>query len=377
MSGPAVLALALALVAAIVAHIGARAAAASGPMHEPRAGRSSHVKITPSGGGLGIAAGVMAALAAAAVLRPESVEAGGVRSLALLAVIGLIVAAIGALDDVYDWPPRLKVALLGGTSAAVAWVAGAPLELPLFGAAGLPVTPWIGLAGATLWAFTAKNAVNFMDGANGLVGGGVALASAGLAVLAALAGATEAMIAAAALAGALAGFLPVNAPKASVFMGDVGSLFVGAWFAGAALLFIQDAPRGAVYLPPLLLLPILGDVLLTLAWHVKHKMPVLKPHLDHAYQARLRSGLTHARVVRTIWIRSLLLAVLAVGSLLPAMRLAEPAWALGGLALGSVLAAFWWRGDRIEAARVSPGEGQPKAEPKAEPKALATPGSSG
>lgn len=373
MSGPVLLALTVALVAAIVAHIGARVAAASGPMHEPRAGRSSHVDITPSGGGLGIAAGVMAGLVAAAFLRPASVEAGGALGLALLAVIGLIVAAIGALDDIYDWPPRLKLALLGGTSAAIAWVAGAPLELPLFGAAGLSVSLWVGLAGAALWAFTAKNAVNFMDGANGLVGGSVAVASAGLAVLAALAGATEAMLAAAALAGALAGFLPVNAPKASVFMGDVGSLFVGAWFAGAGLLFVQDAPRGAVYLPPLLLLPILGDVLLTLAWHVKHKMPVLKPHLDHAYQARIRSGLSHARVVRTIWVRAVLLAVLAAGSLLPAMRLAEPGWALGGLVLGSVLAALWWRGDRIQAAQAGQGEGQAKAEPKA----LATPGSSG
>lgn len=344
-SSPEWIAVIAALVATIVAHLGARTAAASGPMHPPREGRSSHKVVTPSGGGLGIVAGVAAGLVAVALLRPDDVN--GPLRLAALTALALTVATIGFLDDLYDWPPRLKIALLAATSAGIAAVAGAPLELPFAGAAGLSLVLWLGIAGATLWVFIAKNAVNFMDGANGLAGGTMAIASAGLAVVAGLAGAAEAMVAAAALAGALLGFLPVNAPNAKVFMGDVGSLFCGAWFAAAGLLLIAEAPRGVVYLPALLLLPILADVLLTLAWHVKHKVPLLKPHLDHAYQVRIRSGLTHARVVRTIWARAALLAVLAIGSYLPAARLGEPAWALGGLALGAALAVFWWRTDRL------------------------------
>jgi UDP-N-acetylmuramyl pentapeptide phosphotransferase/UDP-N-acetylglucosamine-1-phosphate transferase len=344
-----------ALLALVVAHLGARLAAGSGPMHVPQAGRSSHTVITPSGGGLGVAAGVFAALLAAALLRLELLETQGALKLMGLAALALAVAAVGFFDDLFDWPPRLKFALLGAASAAVALIAGAPQELPGFGAMGLPLGAWAGLLGAALWTFTVMNAVNFMDGADGLAGGAVGIASAGLAVIAALAGAPAAALAAAALAGALLGFLPVNAPNARVFMGDVGSLFSGLWFAGAGLLFVAEAPRGAVYLPPLVLLPILGDVLLTLAWHVRHRIPVLKPHRDHAYQLRIRSGETHASVVRATWLRAALFALLAFAAYRATAGIGDPAWALCGFALGAGVATAWWSLDRRRArARMPP-----------------------
>jgi UDP-N-acetylmuramyl pentapeptide phosphotransferase/UDP-N-acetylglucosamine-1-phosphate transferase len=341
-----------AVVAAAVAHVGARAAAASGPQHAPRVGRSSHSEVTPSGGGLGILAGAAAGMIAAALLRPQGVDADGALRLALIVAIALGVAGVGLLDDLFEWSARLKFALLGASSVGVAYVAGAPAELPFAGATGVPLNLWIAAAGATLWTFTAKNAVNFMDGANGLVGGAVGVASAGLAVLALAAGAEAAALAAAALAGALLGFLPVNAPpgsaRARVFMGDAGSLFVGTWFAAAGLLFVLEAPRGAVYLPPLLLLPILADVLLTLAWHVKHGVPVTKPHLDHSYQVRIKRGESHAAVVRAIWTRAAMLAALALGALLAARAGGEPLWTLAALGVGVAASVWWWRADRVE-----------------------------
>lgn len=348
----ALAALIAALVAAAVAHAGARVAAASGPQHPPREGRSSHSEVTPSGGGLGIVAGVAAGMIVAALIRPDGVDSGGALRLSSVMGIALGVAVIGLLDDLFEWSARLKFALLAATSVGVAFAAGSPRELPLGGAVGIALSLWAASAGATLWTFTAKNAVNFMDGANGLVGGTVAVASAGLALLALLAGAEEAALAAAALAGALLGFLPVNAPNARVFMGDAGSLFTGTWFAAAGLLFVLEAPRGAVYLPPLLLLPILADVLLTLAWHVRRRIPLAKPHLDHAYQVRIKNGESHAKVVRAIWARGVLLALLAIGAGVAAAQTGEPAWTLGGLALGVAASIVWWRSDR------SRGEGR-------------------
>jgi UDP-N-acetylmuramyl pentapeptide phosphotransferase/UDP-N-acetylglucosamine-1-phosphate transferase len=335
-----------AFVAALAGHLGARVAARAGPVHVPNDARFIHKKATPSGGGLGVVAGMCAALMVASLLRPQGVDAEGALRLAATASLALVVAGIGLFDDLGEWPAQLKFPLLAATSLALAIAAGAPLGLPLAGALDVPLGLWLGLLGSALWVFTVKNAVNFMDGANGLAGGAVGLASAGLAVLATLTGATEAAIAAAALAGALFGFLPVNAPVARVFMGDVGSLFIGAWFAAAGLLFVIESPRGAVYLPPLLLLPILADALLTMAWHVKHRIPLMKPHLDHAYQLRIRRGESHAEVVRETWARCAALASVAVIAFVAVESTGEPVWALGGLALGAAASTWWWLRDR-------------------------------
>jgi UDP-N-acetylmuramyl pentapeptide phosphotransferase/UDP-N-acetylglucosamine-1-phosphate transferase len=343
-------ALLAALTAMIVAHVGARIAAAAGPQHAPRDGASNHKEVTPSGGGIGVLAGVAAAMAVAALIRPEGVGAEGAFRLAWLTAIALGVAGVGLLDDLFEWSPRLKFALLAATSVGIAFAAGAPSELPLVAATGIPLNLWIASAGATLWTFTAKNAVNFMDGANGLAGGAVGVASAGLALLALAVGAHEAALAAAALAGALLGFLPVNAPpgsaKSRVFLGDAGALFAGAWFAAASLLFVNEAPRGAVYLPPLLLLTILADVLLTLAWHVKHKVPVTKPHLDHSYQLRIKAGASHAEVVRAICIRGATLAVWAAAALFATRSGAEPLWSLSAFAMAAAASTWLWMADR-------------------------------
>lgn len=339
-----------AALALVVAHAGARIAARSGPMHVPLA-RSSHAVVTPSGGGLGVAAGVFAALLLAALLGPETLEPRAALQLAGVAIVGLAIAAIGFFDDLYEWPPMLKLGLLSAAGAFGALIAGAPSELPLGGGLGLPLASWLPILGGALWIFTVMNAVNFMDGANGLAGGAVGIASAGLAAMALFAGAPAAALLAAALAGALLGFLPLNAPNARVFMGDVGALSAGLWFAAAGLLFAVEAPRGAVYLPPLLLMPILGDVLLTIAWHVKHRIPLMTPHRDHAYQARIRSGESHAQVVRAIWLRGCLFAALAAGGLVATTELGDPAWSLGVLLLGVMAAVGWWMADRRRAAK--------------------------
>jgi UDP-GlcNAc:undecaprenyl-phosphate GlcNAc-1-phosphate transferase len=341
------------VVAALGGHIGARIAARSGPVHVPRDPRFIHKQPTPSGGGLGVVVGVCAALLVASMLRPEGVDAAGALRLAATAAIALVVAAIGLFDDMGEWSAQLKFPLLAATSLAIAIAAGFPRILPLAGGIDMNIGVWGGLAGAAFWVFVVKNSVNFMDGANGLAGGAVGLAAAGLAVLATLTGATEAAIAAAALAGALLGFLPVNAPVARVFMGDVGSLFIGAWFAAAGLLFSIESPRGAVYLPALLLLPILGDALLTMAWHVRHKIPLMKPHLDHAYQLRIRRGETHLEVVRETWARGVALAALSVGALAAVKTEGDPAWALGALALGTAASTWWWLQDRALRSRTA------------------------
>ena len=109
-----------------------------------------------------------------------------------------------------------------------------------------------------LWVFVAANAVNFMDGSDGLI---VAIfVPVGLAL--GLTGEGAGGYAGYALAAGLAGFATFNVPRAFLFLGDVGSLAIGGVFAAIALQLIETP--GEVWLYPLLILPVLGDVLLTL-----------------------------------------------------------------------------------------------------------------
>jgi len=332
-------------IAAGVAYVGAGVAAHAGPRHAANE-RSNHTEPTPVGAGLGVVAGVMAGLLLVAMVRPDSPNFAALVGLALMTPIGFAVAVIGFLDDVYDWSPRLKFALLSAAAVGVAYAAGPVAALPVWPDVGLQFPIWFALAGSTLWVFTMMNAVNFMDGADGMAGGAVGVASGALAVASCVVGAHEAALAAGLLCGALCGFLPWNAPVARVFMGDVGSLFIGLWFAGAGLLFVAAAPVGAVYLPPLLLLPILADTLLTLAWRAKHRRALLDGHRDHAYQLRIQRGQTHANVARDTALRALGLGVVAVAGTVALVLTRQPAIPLGLFVASIVVMTWLWVRDR-------------------------------
>ncbi len=125
-----------------------------------------------------------------------------------------------------------------------------------------------------------------------------------------------------ALTGALAGFLVWNIPG-RLFAGDAGALFTGAMLGALSLLLVQARPDW-VWLPPLLLLPILADVLLTLMWRARHRKPLFSAHRDHAYQIALKAGLKHwqvAAIHAVAAVNALAIAVISaiVGGYFPAL----------------------------------------------------------
>lgn len=198
---------------------------------------------TPTMGGLLIiGAALAAALGVAAVLgRPP-------RALAVALGVIAIFAAIGALDD--------RLGITRGRNLGLRAREKFALQIPVALALGVYValTPGLGTVvdiPATAWrvdlgwgypVFCAvlvvgmANAVNLTDGLDGLAAGGTAIAAGALAVIAAFSGALPSGIVAAAVAGASFGFLWYNAHPAQVFMGDVGSLGLGAALAVAGIL---------------------------------------------------------------------------------------------------------------------------------------------
>ena len=193
---------------------------------------------------------------------------------------------VGAWDDLFDLGARFKLLTQIVLSLLFAVFVARIEAIPLTSGLNLPLGAVVGVIGTALWLVVVINAVNFMDGANGLAPGAVAITLLAFALTAFQQGAPSYGGTAIVAALAAFGFLPWNFPKARLFQGDAGALFSG--FLLAALAVIGAGPRGQgpVFLlfAPLALLPFLVDVLLTLLVRAKAKKRLFDAHSEHLYQ---------------------------------------------------------------------------------------------
>jgi UDP-GlcNAc:undecaprenyl-phosphate/decaprenyl-phosphate GlcNAc-1-phosphate transferase len=275
-----------------------------GPKDAPDGGRKTQAAPVPSSGGVGVLSGVVASAGLLALLGAPVSGLLQSAPLAGIAAFAVFAALIGWADDAFGLPaPAKLVALLGG---ALFGVLMGPQPALLWIGAGSVGLPWmVGVIGAAAFLFVMANAVNFMDGANGIAMGTalIILLVLGMMLVPGTVfgsgdGAPTLMMALLfAASAALAGFLVWNLPG-KLYAGDAGALSIGALIGGASALF---ALHGPVLIPLTLCLPILIDVFMTLAWRARHGRPLLKAHRDHAYQLLLRSGWAHAQVARLWW----------------------------------------------------------------------------
>ena len=152
------------------------------------------------------------------------------------------------------------------------------------------------------WILFATNAMNFIDGLNGLAAGTALVASGFLAAIAASQGGWFVYFASLLLAAGIAGFLPFNFPRARIFMGDVGSQFCGfvlAVLGVAASRF--DAVEMSFLLVPMLLSGVLYDVAFTLVRRALAGERLTQAHRGHLYQVAQRSGMDARAVALAHW----------------------------------------------------------------------------
>ena len=271
---------------------------ALGPLDRPDA-RKAHTRAVPKGGGVGVVAafllGVAVLYAFAEFARLADPYFRG------LILASSAIAAVAFLDDWRDWPFTVKLgAQVGAALLAVgSGLVVAELNLPWWGAVDL------GLAGAPLtmvWILLLTNAVNFMDGLNGLASGVCAIAAAVLAAIAAAYGGWFVYFASLLLLAGLLGFLPFNFPHARIFMGDVGSQFCG--FVLAVLAVAAGRFQGVelpVLLVPMLLFGVLWDVVFTLLRRWRAGDRLTQAHRSHLYQVMHRAGWNASRVTLAHW----------------------------------------------------------------------------
>jgi UDP-GlcNAc:undecaprenyl-phosphate GlcNAc-1-phosphate transferase len=262
--------------------------------------RKAHANPTPKGGGVGV---VVTFLVGIAVLYRFAAFA----RLADPYFLGVIeasvaIAIVAFLDDLFDWPFTVKLAAQF-VAALVAVSSGLYVQsfnLPYLGAV-LPFA-WIGVPATVAWILFTTNAVNFIDGLNGLAGGVALIACLFLGFIAERHNAWFGYAAAGLLASGLAGFLPFNFPRARIFLGDVGSQFCGFMLAVLAVVASRfEGVELSSLLVPMLLSGVLFDVAFTLVRRTLDGELVTQAHRGHLYQIAQRSGVPATAVTLIHW----------------------------------------------------------------------------
>ena len=268
-------------------------------MDHPDAHRKTHKLPTPKGGGVGI---VVAFLVGIGVLY-QFAEFARLADPYFLGVIeaSLAIAAVAFLDDMYDWPFTVKLGaqVLAALVAVSTGLYVHDYRVPYIQTVSLT---WLAPPLTVLWLLFATNAMNFIDGLNGLASGVSLIASVFLAGIAYAHGGWFAYGASLLLASGLAGFLPFNFPRARIFMGDVGSQFCGFMLAVLAVVASRfDGVALSFLLVPMLLSGVLFDVAFTLIrrWHAGERLTA--PHRGHLYQVAQRTGIPAVAVTLVHW----------------------------------------------------------------------------
>ncbi len=250
--------------------------------------RSSHARPTPKGGGVGL----------------------------VLAFVWIAIAT-GLLP--FLWIPLLALAILSfandlrhisaGLRLVVQFVAAL---LALGGALWLGHASWsvFLLLPALFFVVATTNCFNFMDGINGIAGITALVAFACLLIFGGAAD-TPLFYPILAVVGALLGFLPFNLPRARLFMGDVGSIFLGFLFALSVCLLARTWTEFLVFAS--FLFPFYADEAVTVVERLWREESLLAPHRRHLYQLLANErGIAHWKVSVSYGVIQLLVALLVV-----------------------------------------------------------------
>ena len=274
--------------------------------------RKVHPRPIPRSGGLAIALAFGLSLIACVFLMTQVSELlfwNQQRAFGLLG--GIVVFTVGFFDDFKRLEPRLKL-LAQILAASLAYYGGVRIEAFAVGEMGFQfgILSWFI---TVFWFLLLINAVNLIDGLDGLAAGVAFFTSTVMVILGIMQGNFLAALAFAALAGALLGFLRYNFNPASVFMGDGGSYFIGYTIAALSIMGSLKSQVGATLLIPLLALgvPIFDTILSPVRRWVRGRQ-MFRPDKGHIHHRLVAMGLSSKRTVLILYGISCALCLLAI-----------------------------------------------------------------
>lgn len=291
--------IALVLSLALVPFV-AKLAIKIGAVDKPNA-RKVHTKLMPRMGGLAIYLSFFAVLFFSHSVTPKHIG---------LFAGGTVLILVGIIDDMKDIPAKVK--LLGQIVAACIVVAsGVRVEfMTNFILGGIFPLYFFSAPFTVIWIVAIVNAVNLIDGLDGLAAGTSVIAAATMAVSGYATGQMEMASMALILIGATLGFLKYNFHPAKIFMGDTGSMFLGYNLSVLAVMGFTKSFTLLSLVTPILVLAI--PILDTLFAIVRRKMnnkPIFKPDKNHLHHCLLNYGFSHRNTVLIIYAVSAVLAL--------------------------------------------------------------------
>jgi len=268
------------VVSLVLTPLAIRAALRLGVLDRPGE-HKSHRTPTPYLGGVAIVLAVTLAIAAAALVRGETV-ATLTQLLGILA-IALAMSATGLVDDLRGLPVAARFGLQLAAAAGL-WVLEVRVDLTGEVLVDLPLT--------ILWTVGITNAMNLLDNMDGLSASTATIASLWFGAIAMVNGQFLVSALAFAVAGAAAGFLRDNRPPARIYMGDAGSLFLGTMLASLGMLLSLERGVLVTAAVPVLILtvPVLDTALVTVA-RIRHGISPFQGGRDHTSHRLVRVGL--------------------------------------------------------------------------------------
>lgn len=270
--------------------------------------RKVHNGIMPRLGGLGIFSAFFIVLLLGMLLFKVQVS----EQILGIMIGGTIIFIVGMLDDIYQLPPWLK--LIGQSiAAAVAIHFGVmvdfvtnPFDGPIaLGYMSIPVT--------FLWIVGISNAINLIDGLDGLAAGVSAIAAGTMGFVAYTQGQQTVFFAAFILVAAIIGFLPYNFHPARTFMGDGGSNFLGFILGCLAIMGLTKSTAVISLFVPIVILgiPIL-DTLFAIIRRINNKAPIFMPDKSHLHHRLMAMGNGHRKTVLIIYAISGFFSIVAI-----------------------------------------------------------------
>lgn len=272
-------------------------------------GRKVHTKEMPRLGGLGIFMGFIVAVLIAiliAYFRNMGLHYKAIWGILLGAVF---ILSVGIVDDVKGIPAAQKL-ILQIIGASIPIFFGVQIYFVSSPFSGIILMGWFAIPLTLFWIVGMTNAVNFIDGLDGLASGIAAIAATTLFIVAVRIHQPAAAIMMAALAGATIGFLRYNFNPASIFLGDSGSMFLGYILAVSSVIGVLKSTIVLALLIPVLILGVpIFDTASVILRRVRAGDPIFNADRRHLHHRLLDKGFSQRQVVISIHLICIFLCI--------------------------------------------------------------------
>ena len=278
-----------------------------GAVDVPKDSRRMHDHPIPRMGGLAIFFGFMLSVLIFLPLTPQ---------LKGMLMGGVVIVILGIFDDIFALPalPKLLVQIGAALIAALSGNVIQALSNPnIFSSNPFWVLGWLEIPITVLWIVGITNAVNLIDGLDGLACGVSTISSMTLLVIALVVAEPDVAVLTAALAGGCIGFLPYNLNPAKIFMGDTGSTFLGFILAVVSIQGLFKFYTIISFAVPFLMLglPIFDTCFAILRRLAKGQSP-MTPDRGHIHHRLIDMGFSQKQAVAMLYVISAILGLSAV-----------------------------------------------------------------